>query len=103
MGKPTDTENTETAQALTTQSGSKSAGQIDYEKDLVLQPNYPDGTPRKTWDQLGELEQSSWHRRNKNYGCPEIRLSKRGEERFSRDLADGNIMSPFERYRYVDL
>lgn len=38
----------------------KSQGQVDYELDLAKTPNYHDGTPRKTWDQLGKLEQWSW-------------------------------------------
>ena len=37
-------------------------GRADYEADLVRRPLYHDGTPRKTWDQLGELERWWWER-----------------------------------------
>lgn len=36
------------------------SAQEAYEIDLMFRPNYHDGTPRKTWDQLGELERSTW-------------------------------------------
>jgi len=35
-------------------------GQKAYERDLKARPFYHDGKPRKTWDQLGKLEQSTW-------------------------------------------
>lgn len=37
-------------------------GRADYEADLARRPLYHDGTPRKTWDQLGDLERWSWER-----------------------------------------
>ncbi|WP_306150696.1 hypothetical protein [Roseovarius sp. MMSF_3281] len=37
-------------------------GRKAYEADVARQPNYPDGTPRKTWDQLRAIEQWSWGR-----------------------------------------
>jgi hypothetical protein len=40
-------------------------GQASYEEDVRRQPGYHprvDGTvrPRRTWDQLGEIERHSW-------------------------------------------
>ena len=32
----------------------------DYEADVLRRPTYDDGEPRKTWEQLGSLEQWSW-------------------------------------------
>lgn len=40
----------------------KSPGRLDYEADIRRRPNYHDGMPRKTWDQLGPVEQWSWNR-----------------------------------------
>lgn len=37
-------------------------GREAYEADVARKPLYHDGTPRKTWDQLGEIEQWSWNR-----------------------------------------
>jgi hypothetical protein len=37
-------------------------GKADYEADVRNRPTYHDGTPRKTWEQLGEVEQWSWNR-----------------------------------------
>ncbi len=39
-----------------------SRGQIAYERDVAIKPHYHDKTPRKTWQQLGGLEQSTWER-----------------------------------------
>lgn len=36
------------------------AGEMAYLADLDRRPVYHDGTPRKSWDELGDLEQSSW-------------------------------------------
>ena len=38
-------------------------GRKNYEKDVKARPLYHDGTPRKTWDQLGKLEQSTWSKK----------------------------------------
>jgi hypothetical protein len=38
------------------------AGRIAYERDVELRPKYHDGTPRKKWEELGEVEQWSWGR-----------------------------------------
>lgn len=35
-------------------------GRAEYESDLARRPVYHDGTPRKTWAQLGDLERSTW-------------------------------------------
>lgn len=35
-------------------------GREAYEADVKLNPAYPDGTSRKSWDQLGEVERWSW-------------------------------------------
>ena len=37
-------------------------GKADYEADCTKTPNYHDGAPRKSWNQLGEVEQWSWNR-----------------------------------------
>lgn len=37
-------------------------GQAGYEADLAKRPAYHDGTPRKPWAQLGELERSTWEK-----------------------------------------
>lgn len=34
--------------------------QTAYELDCSFRPTYHDGTPRKTWEQLGDLERSTW-------------------------------------------
>ena len=33
-----------------------------YEADLARSPTYHTGEPRKTWEQLGDIEQWSWGR-----------------------------------------
>lgn len=33
-----------------------------YEKDLKRQPVYHDGTPRKVWGELNEVQQFTWNR-----------------------------------------
>ncbi len=35
----------------------------DYERNLNKQPLYHDGTPRPTWDNLGNLAKRSWLKR----------------------------------------
>lgn len=37
-------------------------GRADYEADVRQRPTYHDGSPRKTWGQLGEIERWSWNR-----------------------------------------
>jgi hypothetical protein len=37
-------------------------GRAAYEADVKKRPTYHDGSPRKTWDQLGTVEQWSWER-----------------------------------------
>jgi hypothetical protein len=36
------------------------AGRLAYESDCARKPRYHDGAPRKTWEQLGEIEKASW-------------------------------------------
>jgi hypothetical protein len=33
-----------------------------YEEDVRRRPNYPDGAPRKTWDELPTIARLSWGR-----------------------------------------
>lgn len=33
-----------------------------YEEDVRRKPTYHDGTPRKAWSELGEVEQWTWKR-----------------------------------------
>lgn len=40
----------------------KTRGQVAYEADVQAKPLYHDGTPRKTWEQLGEGERRTWER-----------------------------------------
>lgn len=40
----------------------KTPGQIAYEADLSVYPNYHDGAPRKPWEQLSEHCRYSWER-----------------------------------------
>lgn len=44
------------------QRGGGLRGREAYECDLAQQPNYPDGSPRPDWDDLGEVQQWSWAR-----------------------------------------
>jgi hypothetical protein len=37
-------------------------GRAAYEADVRSRPTYHDGTPRKSWDRLGEIERWSWNR-----------------------------------------
>lgn len=37
-------------------------GRAAYEASCAAVPNYHDGTPRKTWQQLGQVERWSWER-----------------------------------------
>lgn len=37
-------------------------GQRAYEASVAAAPLYHDGTPRKRWDQLSDLERWSWER-----------------------------------------
>lgn len=39
-----------------------SDGRAAYEADVRKRPTYGDGSPRKTWEQLGKVEQWSWTR-----------------------------------------
>lgn len=47
----------------------KTKGQLAYEADVSRRPTYHDGAKRKTWDQLGEIEQWSWQRDPKCSSC----------------------------------
>lgn len=46
-------------------------GRAAYEASVKARPNYHDGTPRKTWEQLGDFERMTW---NWNCGIPVTRL-----------------------------
>lgn len=37
-------------------------GRAAYEASLAARPLYDDGTPRRTWEQLGDVERWSWER-----------------------------------------
>lgn len=41
----------------------KTPGQIAYEANVAQTPNYPDGTARRTWEQLTSVARDSWERR----------------------------------------
>lgn len=40
----------------------KSPGQIAYEASVAACPTYHDGSPRRTWEQLGDVARWSWER-----------------------------------------
>ncbi len=40
----------------------KSKGQIAYETDVAMEPNYHDGRPRKKWDALTPEIQANWEK-----------------------------------------
>jgi hypothetical protein len=46
----------------TAAGGVKSAGQLAYEADCAIEPNYHDGTLRPTWDRMPEYARWSWER-----------------------------------------
>lgn len=37
-------------------------GQRAYEADVRARPTYHDGTPRKPWSALGDVERGTWER-----------------------------------------
>lgn len=41
---------------------AKSPGQIAYESDCEIEPNYLDGARRKEWDDLPPEAKASWER-----------------------------------------
>lgn len=41
---------------------NEQAGRAAYQADVMKWPNYNDGAPRKTWEQLGDVERWSWCR-----------------------------------------
>ncbi len=41
---------------------SVTPGQLAYEADVRARPLYHDGTPRRTWHELGTVERWSWER-----------------------------------------
>lgn len=40
----------------------KSPGQLAYEQDAQNTPRYPDGAPRRTWEQLSPIARDTWER-----------------------------------------
>lgn len=67
-------------------NGRKTPGQLAYEADCALQPNYgprdghQEGMPRKTWDQLSDIARDSWERNPtvRAYHRPVDRAEPRG-------------------------
>ena len=47
-----------TAVAMRVQSNARAA----YEADVKRRPNYPNGEPRKSWDELSSVARWSWGR-----------------------------------------
>jgi hypothetical protein len=39
---------------------AKSLGQVAYERDVELDPLYPNGSPRKAWSELDNLSRWAW-------------------------------------------
>lgn len=40
----------------------KTLGQLAYERDVLLTPNYHDGSPRAKWENLDDVAKWSWER-----------------------------------------
>lgn len=40
----------------------EAAARAAYEADCAARPTYPDGAPRKSWDELCQIAQWSWAR-----------------------------------------
>lgn len=38
------------------------SGQIAYQQDVQITPNYHDGKPRRAWDDLSEIVRWTWER-----------------------------------------
>jgi hypothetical protein len=70
-------------------------GQQAYEADVKAEPLYRDGTPRKTWEQLGEVEQWSWNRPPLNF--------PRWRELLTREAAELAIRKIREAPGFIDL
>jgi hypothetical protein len=51
-------------------------GEQAYEADVKACPNYHDGTPRRTWDEIGPVSRATWdkypypHDYSKSGGTP---------------------------------
>lgn len=45
---------------MTTRAEYIERGRPAYEADVKARPLYPDGTPRKPWEQLCEIARYSW-------------------------------------------
>ncbi len=43
-------------------SQAKSMGQAAYERDVVREPSYHDGTSRRSWSELSDIARESWER-----------------------------------------
>lgn len=43
-----------------TDDEAKSQGQLDYEARIAIEPTYPDGRPRRSWDELSDRVKASW-------------------------------------------
>ena len=41
---------------------TRTPGQIAYEAELLVRPNYDDGRPRRSWDQLPDDIKRSWEK-----------------------------------------
>jgi hypothetical protein len=50
------------AQGIATDATIRTRGQIVYDADCERQPLYHDGTTRRTWHDLSEVERWSWER-----------------------------------------
>lgn len=61
------------------EDSGKASAQINYEIDCLFRPNYHDGRPRKSWDDLGELERSTWEPK-RNELCNYARAGTWGHE-----------------------
>ena len=41
-------------------SATVEAGRRLYEADVARRPRYPNGAPRATWEQIGDIARGSW-------------------------------------------
>lgn len=43
-------------------SDNKTPGQLAYEEDVRRKPEYPDGCPRPSWDDIPDYAKKTWEK-----------------------------------------
>ena len=67
-----------------------SAGQRAYERDLEIQPNYEDGTPRRPWDELPKIYRDTWEKKGKSHPRYYVEIDGIRDTCYIRDRANPN-------------